>query len=62
MKFKLGEKYKSYSLFDYEKTGDFDVLEVIVDSDGELAFLNHSEKEIYDLRFLGNSELEKIED
>lgn len=60
MEFKVGEKYKSYSLFDYEKTGDFDVFEVVVDDDGELAFFNYTEKQIYDLNFLGHSELVKI--
>jgi len=60
MEFKVGEKYKSYSLFDYEKTGDFDVFEVIVDDDGELAFFNHTEKQVYDLNFLGHSELVKM--
>lgn len=59
MEFELGEKYKSYALWDLEKTGDYEVFEVIM-HDGELAFLNHQDKSVYDLKFLGYSELVKL--
>lgn len=60
--FKLGEKYKSYSAFDLDKTGKYDIFEVIQDKDGELAFLNHTDKETYALYFLGYQDLVKIND
>lgn len=59
MEFKIGEKYKSYVVWDFDKTKLYDIFEVVFE-DGELAFLNHTDRCIYDLGFLGSSELVKI--
>ena len=59
MAFKLGEKYKSYALWDFDQIGDYDVFEV-VETEDELAFYNHTDGCVYDLGFLGSSELVKI--
>lgn len=59
MEFKLGEKYKSYAIWDYDKNGKYDIFEVII-RDGELLFLNHTDGCTYDLGFLGSLELVKI--
>jgi hypothetical protein len=55
--FQLGEKYKSYSFNDLDKTGPYDIFEVVLDKDSELSFYNHTDKKIYDLRFLGALDL-----
>lgn len=61
MEFKLGETYKSYALWDIEKTGNVDLIEVVM-QEKELVFRNQSDGKIYDLRFLGCDELVKCED
>lgn len=58
MTFTKGETYKSYAPWDLDKTGGYDMFEVVV-QDGELAFFNHTDKCIYDLHFLGSSDLVK---
>lgn len=55
--YQLGEKYKSYSLYDIDKAGPYDIFEVVLDTDSELSFYNHSDKKIYDLGFLGALDL-----
>lgn len=59
MEFKLGEKYKLFALGDLEKTGDYEVFEVIM-HDNELSFLSHEDQGVYDLNFLGYTELVKL--
>lgn len=60
--FVLGRKYKSHSLSDLEKVGNYDIFEAVLDKDNELSFYNHTDKAIYDLNFLGNSELVRLPD
>lgn len=59
MEYKLGEKYKSYALWDVDKVGNYDIFEVTM-HDGEWVFFNHSDKCNYDLNFLGSAELIKL--
>lgn len=58
--FAVGETYKLYALWDFDKTGKYDVFEVII-HEGELAFFNHTDRCVYGLEFLGWTELVKME-
>lgn len=52
----VGQKFKSYATWDIDKEGKFDIMEVVLE-EGELAYLNHTDDEVYDIGFLGSSEL-----
>lgn len=60
MEYKIGEKYRLYSAWDKERTGKYDVFEVVRNA-GELIFFNHTDKSVFEIDFIGARDLVKEE-